>query len=104
MRPVPSRQPAGHSFPGLLDGSLAYAPTLAVLAKRWPPRRCSSTRRCCTASTTPSAAGNTLKPPCFWHLLNSEVLVLSSRALLQSDGRLTLQAKETEQLEIATHH
>jgi hypothetical protein len=45
-----------------------------------------------------------LKPPCFWHLLNSEVLVLSSRALLQSDGRLTLQAKETEQLEIATHH
>jgi hypothetical protein len=86
---------AGRSAPALLNGSLAYAPTLAVLALLgWHQRH---TRRSAlllgatglfSLSLLLRSLDNALCPHwpigthLFWHLLNAAVLVLSGQTLL----------------------
>ena len=65
---------AGRGFPGVLNGSLAYAPTLAVLALlAWHQLRSLDNALCPIWPI-----GTHL----FWHLLNAAVLVLSGQALV----------------------
>ena len=90
---------AGRSMPEVLNGSLAYAPTLAVLALlAWQQLRRERSALLLAATGLFSlslllrSVDNALCPlfpigtHLFWHLLNAEVLVLSGRALLQ-EGR-----------------
>jgi hypothetical protein len=90
---------AGRSVPGLLNGSLAYAPTLAVLALlAWHDRRRGRGSLLLQAtllfalSLLLRSLDNLLCPVwplgthLFWHLLNAEVLVLSGRALAGPRG------------------
>jgi hypothetical protein len=85
---------AGRSVPNLLNGSLAYAPTLAVLALlAWHDRRQGRGTALLVATALFSLSlllrslDNALcgvwpfGTHLFWHLLNAEVLVLSGRAL-----------------------
>ncbi|MEB3265606.1 MAG: hypothetical protein VKN13_03220 [Cyanobacteriota bacterium] len=85
---------AGRAVPGLLNGSLAYGPTLAVLALlAWHDRRQGRGNQLLQAtllfalSLLLRSLDNALCPlwplgtHLFWHLLNAEVLVLSGRAL-----------------------
>ncbi|MEB3350831.1 MAG: hypothetical protein VKM01_00735 [Cyanobacteriota bacterium] len=86
---------AGRSFPGLLNGSLAYAPTLAVLAllagydhRHGHGRALQWAAVVFALSLVLRSLDNALCPlwpagtHLFWHLLNAEVLVLGGRALL----------------------
>ena len=88
---------AGRGFPGVLNGSLAYAPTLAVLALlAWHQLRSLQSWLLVGATGLFSlslllrSVDNALCPlvpigtHLFWHLFNAEVLVLSGRALLAS--------------------
>jgi hypothetical protein len=88
---------AGRGFPGVLNGSLAYAPTLAVLALlAWHQLRREQSTLLLAATGLFSlslllrSVDNALCPlfpigtHLFWHLFNAEVLVLSGRALLAS--------------------
>ncbi|QVL52829.1 MAG: ceramidase domain-containing protein [Cyanobium sp. M30B3] len=88
---------AGRGFPGMLNGSLAYAPTLAVLALlAWHQLRQQHSELLLAATGLFSlslllrSVDNALCPlfpigtHLFWHLLNAAVLVLSGRALLAS--------------------
>jgi hypothetical protein len=90
---------AGRSMPEVLNGSLAYAPTLAVLALlAWQQLRRERSALLLAATGLFSlslllrSVDNALcalvpiGTHLFWHLLNAEVLVLSGRALLQ-EGR-----------------
>ncbi|MFM7453284.1 MAG: hypothetical protein ACKO1V_04890, partial [Cyanobium sp.] len=83
--------------PGVLNGSLAYAPTLAVLALlAWHQLRREQSTLLLAATGLFSlslllrSVDNALCPlfpigtHLFWHLFNAEVLVLSGRALLAS--------------------
>ena len=95
---------AGRGFPGVLNGSLAYAPTLAVLALlAWHQLRREQSALLLAATGLFSlslllrSVDNALCPlfpigtHLFWHLFNAEVLVLSGRALLasqQNDGAI----------------
>lgn len=86
---------AGRSFPSVLNGSLAYAPTLAVLAVLgWHQRRQSLPPSLLWATGLFSLSlllrslDNAVCPlwptgtHLFWHLLNAAVLVLSGIAVL----------------------
>ena len=86
---------AGRGFPGVLNGSLAYAPTLAVLALlAWHQRRTQQSGLLLGATGLFSLSlllrslDNALCPiwpigtHLFWHLLNAAVLVLSGQALV----------------------
>jgi hypothetical protein len=86
---------AGRSAPALLNGSLAYAPTLAVLALlAWHQLRTQQSGLLLGATGLFSLSlllrslDNALCPlwpigtHLFWHLLNAAVLVLSGQALL----------------------
>ena len=86
---------AGRSAPALLNGSLAYAPTLAVLALLgWHQRHTQRSGLLLGATGLFSLSlllrslDNALCPlwpigtHLFWHLLNAAVLVLSGQALL----------------------
>jgi hypothetical protein len=88
---------AGRSAPAVLNGSLAYAPTLAVLALlAWHQLRQEHSAQLLAATGLFSlslllrSVDNALCPlfpigtHLFWHLLNAAVLVLSGRALLAS--------------------
>ena len=88
---------AGRGFPGVLNGSLTYAPTLAVLALlAWHQLRREQSALLLAATGLFSLSlllrcvDNALCPlvpigtHLFWHLFNAEVLVLSGRALLAS--------------------
>ena len=88
---------AGRDFPGVLNGSLAYAPTLAVLAVlAWHQLRQEQSALLLAATGLFSLSlllrslDNALCPlfpigtHLFWHLFNAAVLVLSGRALLAS--------------------
>jgi hypothetical protein len=92
---------AGRSFSGQLNGSLAYAPTVAVLALlAWHQHRCGHQPTLGWAfglfslSLTLRSIDNILCPlwptgtHLFWHLLNAVVLVLSGMAVLGT-GRLS---------------
>jgi hypothetical protein len=86
---------AGRSFPGVLNGSLAYAPTLAVLAvlgwhqhrRSLPPSLLWATGLF-SLSLLLRSLDNAVCPfwptgtHLFWHLLNAAVLVLSGIAVL----------------------
>jgi hypothetical protein len=86
---------AGRGFPGVLNGSLAYAPTLAVLALlAWHQLRSLQSWLLVGATGLFSLSlllrslDNALCPiwpigtHLFWHLLNAAVLVLSGQALV----------------------
>ncbi len=86
---------AGRSAPALLNGSLAYAPTLAVLALlSWHQRHTQQSGLLLAATGLFSLSlllrslDNALCPlwpigtHLFWHLLNAAVLVLSGQALV----------------------
>jgi hypothetical protein len=86
---------AGRGFPGVLNGSLAYAPTLAVLALlAWHQLRSRQSWLLVGATGLFSLSlllrslDNALCPiwpigtHLFWHLLNAAVLVLSGQALV----------------------
>ena len=86
---------AGRSAPAVLNGSLAYAPTLAVLALlAWHQRRTQQSGLLLGATGLFSLSlllrslDNALCPlwpigtHLFWHLLNAAVLVLSGQALV----------------------
>ena len=86
---------AGRGFPGVLNGSLAYAPTLAVLALlAWHQLHSRQSWLLLEATGLFSLSlllrslDNALCPHwpigthLFWHLLNAAVLVLSGRAVV----------------------
>jgi hypothetical protein len=88
---------AGRGFPGVLNGSLAYAPTLAVLAllaghqlRQKHSALLLAATGLFSLSLLLRSVDNALCPlvpigtHLFWHLFNAEVLVLSGRALLAS--------------------
>ncbi|MFN4864942.1 MAG: ceramidase domain-containing protein [Cyanobium sp.] len=88
---------AGRGFPGVLNGSLAYAPTLAVLAllaghqlRQEHSALLLAATGLFSLSLLLRSVDNALCPlvpigtHLFWHLFNAEVLVLSGRALLAS--------------------
>ncbi len=90
---------AGRSFPTLLNGSLAYAPTLLVLALlAWHQRRQGEPASLLRAtalfalSLSLRSLDHALCPlwptgtHLFWHLLNGAVLVLSGSALVDPAG------------------
>jgi hypothetical protein len=86
---------AGRGFPGVLNGSLAYAPTLAVLAllawhqlRSLQPWLLVGATGLFSLSLLLRSLDNALCPiwpigtHLFWHLLNAAVLVLSGQALV----------------------